>query len=231
MRVPVPSRRALRGAVAAAVVVGLLLVVGLVVALVWVSGRLDDQEQATRRNATAARRLAGQVTSLGGEPVVAPSALPLPPPPGPLDQPDPDDPESQQPERQQPERQERERQQAERQQREEQQRERQQAEEQQAERQQDEIQQDEVDQPEPDDPEVDQPEPDDPDPDDPEQQDPEVDDPDPNSALNFAVDDSCNPPAGEFITDVSASWQRSPGTVTLVLTCTSAVVPPPGNQP
>lgn len=226
MRVPVPSRRVLRTTIAAAAVVGVALVVGLVVALVWLSGRLDDQEQATQRNASAARRLAGQVTNLGGEPVVAPSALPLPPPPGPLDEPDPDDPESQQPEVQQPEVQQPEHQQGERQQSE-----RQQPEEQQPERQQGEIQDEETQDPEIQDPEIDQPEPNDPDPDDPEQQDPEVDDPDPNSALDFQVDDQCNPPAGEFVTDMSASWRRGPGTITLVLTCTTAAPPPPGNQP
>lgn len=226
MRVPVPSRRVLRSTIVTAAVVGLLLVVGLVMALVWLSGRLDDQEQATQRNATAARRLAGQVTSLGGEPVVAPSALPLPPPAGPLDQADPDDPESQQPEvqedeRQQPEHQETERQQRERQQVERQDREFQNPDINDLERQEAEQQDPEIDDPDPDDPETQDPEVDDPDP-----NDPDPDDPDPNSALDFAVDDQCNPPAGEFVTDVGASWQRSPGTVTLVLTCTSAAPTP-----
>jgi len=53
----------------------------------------------------------------------------------------------------------------------------------------------------------------------------EVDDPDPNSALDFQTRDDCNPVAGEFVTDASVSWERSPGVVTLVLSCTTAPVP------
>ena len=81
--------------------------------------------------------------------------------------------------------------------------------------------------PETQDGEVQDPETDDPEVQDPEAQDPEIDDPDPNSALEFRVDDSCTPPAGEVVVDVGLQVNRSPGVVTYIVTCQTAASPPP----
>lgn len=122
--------------------------------------------------------------------------------------------------------QEREEQEAERQQGERQQDESQQAETQDEELQQDEEQEAEEQEAEVQDEEEQEPENQEPEEQEAEVQDEEVDDPDPNSQLNFQVDDQCNPAPGETITDVSASWQRSPGTITLVLSCAVAPAQP-----
>lgn len=204
-----------------------VLVVGLLgLAVVTLATANQAQEQTVEARAARAdllRRaqiLETQVRRLGGKPAVSvPEAAPP-------QQPLPDVLEIQQPEHQ-----ERERQQPERQQDERQNPERQSAERQQGEAQEAETQQDEVQDPEEQEPEIQDPEVDDPEQQDPEVQDPEIDDPDPNSALTFNVEDNCNPADGEFVTDVSAAFRRDPGTLTLVLTCTTAVPPAPPAQP
>ena len=68
----------------------------------------------------------------------------------------------------------------------------------------------------------------------PEIQDPEVDDPDPNSSLSYDVrTEGCAAADGEYISSVQPSWERSDGTLTLVLTCTVRPFPPiiPEAQP
>lgn len=60
-------------------------------------------------------------------------------------------------------------------------------------------------------------------------QDPEVDDPDPNSALQFAFRDDCNPGPGQVSTDVSGRVERGDGVVTFVITCDTAPAVNPGN--
>ncbi len=184
-------------------------------------GDLRSAEAQRNSLARSANALEHQIRTLGERPVTtvpSPAALP--------DLTEFDDPETQQRELQ-----ERERQQAERQERERQQRERQQREADQPERQQDEVQQDEIQDEEADDPEIQQDEDQEAEVQEDEIQNEEVDDPDPNSALTFAVEDNCNPADGDFVTDVGASWRRADGTLTLVLTCTTAPVPPPGQEP
>lgn len=60
-------------------------------------------------------------------------------------------------------------------------------------------------------------------------QDPEVDDPDPNSALQFAFRDDCNPPPGHVVTDTGGRIERGDGVVTFVVTCDTAPASNPGN--
>lgn len=76
--------------------------------------------------------------------------------------------------------------------------------------------------PETQDGEVQDPETNDPEAQDPEIQDPEVDDPDPNSLLQFAVDDSCSPPEGTVVVDVGLQVSRGDGVVTYTVTCQTA---------
>lgn len=94
-----------------------------------------------------------------------------------------------------------------------------------------ERQQPEVQDPEVPDAEPDNPDPNDPEVQDPEIQDPEVDDPDPNSALDFRVDNQCNPPDGTVVADVNLTIERSPGVVTFILNCTTADPPGPVTTP
>lgn len=87
-----------------------------------------------------------------------------------------------------------------------------------AERQDDEVQDGEEQEAEVQDPEVQ----------DPEVQDPEVDDPDPNSALQYAFRDECNPPPGHVVTDTGGYVERGDGVVTFVQTCDTAPAGNPG---
>jgi hypothetical protein len=135
--------------------------------------------------------------------------------------------EVQERERQEAERQERERQEAERQDRERQDRERQDGERQEAEAQDGERQEAEEQEAEAQDEEEQEAEEQEAEVQEDEVQDAERDDPDPNSALDFQVRDECEPAPGEAVTDVDLAWERSPGTVTLVLTCSAAAPPPP----
>jgi hypothetical protein len=208
MRMPVPSRRHL---IITAWIVGLVVVILLAYLLVVV-GRLSDEDREGDVDRAALRRAFDEANSrladAGEEPVEVPDGVTTdaevddPDLNDPdLNDPDPNDPDPNDPDPNDPER-----------------------------------QNAEVDNGDPNDAEVQDgevqdAEVDDPDPDDPENQDPEQDDPDPNSALNFAVSDSCSPPSGEFVTSVDLTVQRDEGTVTYVLTCTSGVIPFPGNSP
>lgn len=127
-----------------------------------------------------------------------------------LEDPEVQDPEVNDPEIQDPEIQDRENQQAERQD---------------PENQDPEGQDPEAQDADPDDPEVNDPDPDDPEIQDPEIQDPEIDDPDPNSAITFEASDSCNPPAGDVVTDVGITVSRGNGTVTYTVTCQTTTPP------